>query len=80
MNIPVNDSRQLRTHTCFVAWNNVRGRTPPLNKTGCHVHENTHANEAVSTHDALSVQLNNTPNLVKRCSVVLEIQYIVVSE
>jgi len=31
----------------FVAWNNFRGRTPPLNKTDCHVHENTHANEAV---------------------------------
>ena len=63
-----------------MAWNNVRGRTPPLTKTDCHVHENTHANEAVSTHHALSVQLNNTPNLVKICSVVLEIQYIVVSE
>ena len=48
----------------FVAWNNVRGRTPPLIKTDCHVHENKHANEAVSTHHALSMQLNNTPNLV----------------
>jgi len=47
-----------------VAWNNVRGRTPPLIKTDCHVHENKHANEAVSTHYALSMQLNNTPNLV----------------
>ena len=33
-----------------------------------------------STHHALSIQLNNTPNLVQICSVVLEIQYIVVSE
>ena len=64
MNIHVNDSRQLRTHTCFVAWNNVRGRTPPLTKTDCHVRENKHANEAVSTHHALSMQLNNTSNLV----------------
>ena len=27
--------------------NNFRGRTPRLNKTDCHVHENTHANEAI---------------------------------
>ena len=47
-----------------MAWNNVRGRTPPLTKTDYHVHENKHANEAFSTHHALSMQLNNTPNLV----------------
>jgi len=63
-----------------VAWNNVRGRTPPLTKTDCHIHENTDANEAVSTHHALSIQLINTANLVKICSLVIEIQYIVVSE
>ena len=64
MNIPVNDSRQLRTHTyVFVAWNNVRVRTPPLTKTDCHVHENKLANEAVSTHHALSLQLNTSPHL-----------------
>ena len=63
-----------------MSWNNVRGRTPPLTKTDCHVHQNTHANEAISTHHALSIQLNNTANLVKICSVVLEIQYVVVSE
>ena len=63
MNIHVNDSRQLRTHTyVFFPWNNVRGRTPPLTKTDCHVLENANANEAVSTHHALSVQLNNPPN------------------
>ena len=64
----------------FVAWNNLGGRTPHLTKTDCHVHENTHANEAVSTQHALSIQLNNTANLVKICSIVLEIKYIVVSE
>ena len=63
-----------------MAWNNVRGHTPPLSKTDCEVHEYTYGNEAVSTHHALSIQLNNTPNLVKICSVVLDIQYIVVSE
>ena len=51
------------SYICFVAWNKVRGRTPPLTKTDCHVHENKHANDAVSTHHALSMQLNNTPNL-----------------
>ena len=73
---------QTTTHSyiCLVAWNNVRGRTPPLNKTDCHVYENKHANQAVSTHHALSMQLNNTPNLFKICSVVLEIKYVVVSE
>ena len=68
------------SYICFVAWNNVPGRTALLTKTDCHVHENTYANEAVSTYHALSIQLNNTANLVKICSVVLEIQYIVVSE
>ena len=48
-----------------MAWNNVPGRTPPLTKTDCHVHENKHANEAVSTHHALCMQLHNTPDLVK---------------
>ena len=58
-----------------MAWNNVRGRTPSLIKTDCHVHENKHANEAVSTHHALSMQLNNIPIWFSICSVVLEIQY-----
>ena len=49
-----------------MAWNNVRGRTPPLTKTDCHVHENTHASETVSTHHALSIQLNNTANFLFR--------------
>ena len=47
MNIHVNDSRQLRAYTCFLAWNNFHGRTPPLLKTDRNVHENTHANEAI---------------------------------
>ena len=64
----------------FVAWNNVCGRTPPLSKTDCEVHEYTYGNEAVSTHHVMSMQLYNTPNLVSICSTVLEIQYIVVCE
>ena len=31
----------------FVAWNNFHSRAPPLLKTDSHVHENTHANEAI---------------------------------
>jgi len=60
---------------------NFRGRTPPLNKTDYHMSMKIHMQmKPSSTHHALSIHLNNTPHLVKICSVVLEIKHTVVSE
>ena len=48
MNIHVNDSRQLHTHT-YVLWLGIvcMVACPPLLKTTSHSHENTHANDAI---------------------------------
>jgi len=81
MNNHVNDSRQLRTHIyvlllgiIFVVAHHL---SPKQTATSMEIHIQM---KPSSTHHALSIQLNNTPDLVKICSVVLEIQHIVVSE
>jgi len=78
MNIPVNDSRQLRIHT-YVLWLGIIVMVAyslfskqPAISTKIHMQM-----KPSSTYHALSIQLNNTPNFVKICSVVLAIQHIV---
>ena len=81
MNIHVNDSRQLRTHT-YVLWFGIIFKVAhPLFSKQTAISMKIHMQmKPSSTHQALSIQLNNTPNFVEICSVVLEIQHIVVFE
>ena len=56
----------------------VGGIEPPSPRL--RVRRSTARPPLLTTRHAMSIQLNNTPNLVKICSVVLEIQHICVSE
>ena len=81
INIHVNDSRQLWTHT-YVSWLGiifVVARPLWTNQTAISLKKHMQMKPS-STHHVLSIHLYNTPNLFKICSVVSEIQYIAVSE
>jgi len=66
MNIHVNDSRQLRTHT-YVLWLGIIFLVAhPLFSKQTAIYMKIHMQMKPSpTHHALSIQLNNTSNLVK---------------